>query len=156
MPKLQSGFPQFRLCRRAVPAATDFEWNQGDTQLGYVSLRGDTPSQADSETVRAEWCTPRRPRRLRRQIDGCKACNDVAFPHDNPLRTDPCVLVFEDAHTLKAPMLDLIERLGTPARAGRRSALVLALARPELLDARPAWGTTTANAVRVFGRRVAC
>ena len=61
----------------------------------------------------------------------------------------PAVLVFEDAHTLKAPMLDLIERLGTPARAGKRSALVLALARPELLDARPAWGTTTANAVRL-------
>ncbi|HEU4865334.1 MAG TPA: adenylate/guanylate cyclase domain-containing protein [Actinomycetota bacterium] len=61
----------------------------------------------------------------------------------------PAVLVFEDAHTLKAPMLDLIERLGTPARAGKRSALVLTLARPELLDARPAWGTTTANAVRL-------
>jgi class 3 adenylate cyclase/tetratricopeptide (TPR) repeat protein len=61
----------------------------------------------------------------------------------------PTVLVFEDAHTLKAPMLDLIERLGTPARAGMRRTLVLALARPELLDARPGWGTTTANAFRL-------
>jgi class 3 adenylate cyclase/tetratricopeptide (TPR) repeat protein len=68
---------------------------------------------------------------------------------DGMTRDAPAVLVFEDAHSLKAPMLDLIERLGTPARTGRRSALVLALARPEILDARPAWGTTTANAVRL-------
>ena len=61
----------------------------------------------------------------------------------------PAVLVFEDAHTLKAPMLDLIERLGTPPRVGSRRALVLALARPRLLETRPGWGTTTANAVRL-------
>jgi class 3 adenylate cyclase/tetratricopeptide (TPR) repeat protein len=62
----------------------------------------------------------------------------------------PAVLVFEDAHTLRPPMLELIERLGTPpARGQPRRALVLALARPELLDERPAWGTSTANAIRL-------
>ncbi|HJS25755.1 MAG TPA: AAA family ATPase [Actinomycetota bacterium] len=68
---------------------------------------------------------------------------------DGIARDAPAVLVFEDAHTLKAPMLDLIERLGTPARRGTRRVLVLVLARPELLDERPGWGTTTANAVRL-------
>ncbi len=61
----------------------------------------------------------------------------------------PAVLVFEDAHTLRPPMLELIERLGSPARGGPRRALVLALARPDLLGERPAWGTTTENAVRL-------
>jgi class 3 adenylate cyclase/tetratricopeptide (TPR) repeat protein len=61
----------------------------------------------------------------------------------------PVVLVFEDVHMLKAPMLDLIERLGSPPRGGRRVALILALARAELLDERPAWGSSSANAVLV-------
>ena len=61
----------------------------------------------------------------------------------------PAVLEFEDAHTLRPPMLELIERLGAPTRGQPRRALVLALARPELLDERPAWGTTTANAIRL-------
>jgi class 3 adenylate cyclase/tetratricopeptide (TPR) repeat protein len=59
----------------------------------------------------------------------------------------PAVLVFEDAHTLKPSMLDLIERLGAPPRHGPRRAMVLAPARSELLDARPSWGSSTANAV---------
>ena len=57
--------------------------------------------------------------------------------------------LFEDAHELRPPMLELIERLGSPARSGHRKALVLALARTSLLDDRPAWGTTTENAVRL-------
>jgi class 3 adenylate cyclase/tetratricopeptide (TPR) repeat protein len=59
------------------------------------------------------------------------------------------VLVFEDAHTLRPAMLDLIERLGAPLRErdGRRRAMVLALARSDLLDIRPTWGSNTVNAV---------
>ena len=68
---------------------------------------------------------------------------------DGLARERPAVLVFEDAHELRPPMLELIERLGSPARSGHRKALVLALARMSLLDERPAWGTTTANAVRL-------
>jgi class 3 adenylate cyclase/tetratricopeptide (TPR) repeat protein len=64
-------------------------------------------------------------------------------------KTEPAVLVFEDAQTLRPPMLALIERLGAPARGGARKALVLALARPELLDEQPTWGTNTVNAVRL-------
>jgi class 3 adenylate cyclase/tetratricopeptide (TPR) repeat protein len=68
---------------------------------------------------------------------------------DAMTKDDSAVLVFEDAHTLRPPMLELIERLGAPARGQPRRALVLALARPELLDERPAWGTSTANAIRL-------
>ena len=62
--------------------------------------------------------------------------------HDHPV-----VLVFEDAHSLKPPMLDLIERLASPGRRGPRRALVLALARDELLEQRAEWGSTSGNAV---------
>ncbi len=59
----------------------------------------------------------------------------------------PIVLVFEDAHTLKAPMLDLIERLGGRTRTGSRRAMVLVLARSGFVDERPTWGSRAANAV---------
>jgi tetratricopeptide (TPR) repeat protein len=67
----------------------------------------------------------------------------------------PVILVFEDVHMLRPPMLDLVERIargrhrvrGGPAGPG--AVLTLAMARPELLDERPAWGTGAANAVRL-------
>ena len=59
------------------------------------------------------------------------------------------VLVFEDVHTLRPMMLDLIERLGAKGSRGSRRILVVALSRPELLDARPSWGTSSGNAVLV-------
>ena len=68
---------------------------------------------------------------------------------DGLARDHPVVLVFEDAHTLAAPMLDLIERLGSRDRRGPRRALVLALARNELLERRPGWASGSDNAVLV-------
>jgi class 3 adenylate cyclase/tetratricopeptide (TPR) repeat protein len=59
------------------------------------------------------------------------------------------VLLFEDVHTLKPAMLDLIERVGAKRAQGQRRALVLALARPELLESRPSWGSSSGNAVMV-------
>jgi tetratricopeptide (TPR) repeat protein len=58
---------------------------------------------------------------------------------DGLARDHPVVVMFEDAHTFKAPMLDLVERLGVPGASPRR-ALILVLARSELLDERPGWG----------------
>lgn len=49
----------------------------------------------------------------------------------------PLVLVFEDIHWAEAPLLDLIEHLADGVRA---PLLILCLARPELLEARPGWG----------------
>ncbi len=49
----------------------------------------------------------------------------------------PLVLLFEDIHWAEEPLLDLIEHLADAVRA---PLLILCLARPELLDARPGWG----------------
>jgi len=68
---------------------------------------------------------------------------------DEGLARDHAVLVmFEDAQSLKAPMLDLIERVATRGQGPRR-ALVVALARNELLEQRPAWGSSTSNSVLI-------
>ena len=55
-----------------------------------------------------------------------------ALAHKRPL-----VLLFEDVHWAEPTLLDLIEQLAERA-TGR--ILVLCIARPELLDDRPAWG----------------
>ena len=49
----------------------------------------------------------------------------------------PLVLVFEDVHWAEDPLLDLIEHLARSLRDV--PVLIVALARPELLDARPSW-----------------
>jgi class 3 adenylate cyclase/tetratricopeptide (TPR) repeat protein len=49
----------------------------------------------------------------------------------------PLVLYFEDIHWAEEPLLDLIEHLADWVRA---PLLMVCLARPELLDARPGWG----------------
>ena len=50
----------------------------------------------------------------------------------------PSALIFEDLHWADASLLDLVELLG--ARLRDLPILVLVLARPDLLDARPGWG----------------
>jgi class 3 adenylate cyclase/tetratricopeptide (TPR) repeat protein len=57
----------------------------------------------------------------------------------------PLVLAFEDTHSLRPPMLDLVERLAARARHGPGKALIMAIARPELLDERPVWGSGAVN-----------
>ncbi|HYU64131.1 MAG TPA: adenylate/guanylate cyclase domain-containing protein [Verrucomicrobiae bacterium] len=67
---------------------------------------------------------------------------------DGLARDHPVLVVFEDGHSLKAPMLDLI--LWAAARGeGPRRALIVVLARNELLEERPAWGSTTSNSVLI-------
>jgi class 3 adenylate cyclase len=53
-------------------------------------------------------------------------------------RDRPTLLVFEDIHWADASLLDLVELLA--ARLRDLPILLLVLARPELLDARPSWG----------------
>ena len=67
---------------------------------------------------------------------------------DGLARDHPVVVVFEDAHTLKAPMLDLIERLAATPQGSRR-ALILVLTRSELLEQRPAWGSGSNSSVLI-------
>jgi class 3 adenylate cyclase len=53
-------------------------------------------------------------------------------------RDRPTVLVFEDIHWADSSLLDLVELLA--ARLRDLPILLLALARPDLLEARPTWG----------------
>jgi predicted ATPase len=64
---------------------------------------------------------------------------------DGLAATDPLVLVFEDVHEQRPPLLDLIERLPGRPGSGTGKLLVLAIARPGLLDRRPGWGSGSAN-----------
>ena len=50
----------------------------------------------------------------------------------------PLVLVFEDIHWAEEPLLELIEHLAEYVRDA--PLIILALARPELLEVRPSWG----------------
>ena len=62
-------------------------------------------------------------------------------------RSGPLVLIFEDIHWADAALLDLIEELAEWAVA---PILILCLARPELLDARPGWrGIRNAAAIEL-------
>jgi DNA-binding SARP family transcriptional activator/tetratricopeptide (TPR) repeat protein len=58
-------------------------------------------------------------------------------------RERPLVVVLEDLHWAAPALLDLVEHV---AQLGRGPILVLALARPELFDARPDWGGGGVNA----------
>ncbi|EST34389.1 adenylate/guanylate cyclase domain-containing protein [Streptomyces roseochromogenus] len=59
----------------------------------------------------------------------------------------PVLLVVDDLHRADQPFLDLLDRLVEDLR--RLPILVLCLARPELIDSCPAWGTGRANSTTV-------
>ena len=67
-------------------------------------------------------------------------------------RERPLVLLFEDVHWAEPTLLDFIEYLGE--RAHGASVLVLCLARPELLEERPAWGGGKRNASSLLLERL--
>jgi len=58
-------------------------------------------------------------------------------------REQPTLVVLEDLHWADESLLELVE--GLSARLGEVPLLVLALARPELLDARPSWARLPTN-----------
>jgi predicted ATPase/class 3 adenylate cyclase len=60
-------------------------------------------------------------------------------------RRAPLVLVFEDLHWSSDSLLDLVEFIVQPR--GDAAVLMIALARPELLDRRPTWGGGRGNYV---------
>jgi class 3 adenylate cyclase/tetratricopeptide (TPR) repeat protein len=57
----------------------------------------------------------------------------------------PVVLVLDDLHFARGPMLDLAERLVARTRGRPPRLLVVAGARPDLFDERPAWGQSAWN-----------
>jgi len=123
----------------------------------------------DAETIRvklrdlaertgSESSAGRTAQRLAQLFGLGESQDETAFVHevqagfvaviDGLARDHPVLMIFEDAQALKAPMLDLIERLGVKGDGPRRL-LVVVLARNELLDQRPAWGATSGNSVLI-------
>jgi class 3 adenylate cyclase len=70
----------------------------------------------------------------------------VAFV-DDLVADSPAVFLVEDLHWAEEPLLDLLERV---LRDAHGPLLVLATARPELLDRRPAWGGGRRNAATLW------
>jgi DNA-binding SARP family transcriptional activator len=58
----------------------------------------------------------------------------------------PLLIVLEDLHWAEPTFLDLVESLATPAPDASAPLLLLCLARPELLEQRPAWVTGAVGA----------
>jgi predicted ATPase/DNA-binding SARP family transcriptional activator/class 3 adenylate cyclase len=63
-------------------------------------------------------------------------------------RSEPLVVVFEDIHWGEPAFLDLVEHIADWARDA--PILLVCLARPELLDARPDWGGGKPNATSIL------
>lgn len=63
-------------------------------------------------------------------------------------RSQPLILLFEDLHWSSESLLDLVEFVMQPR--GEAPVLVMALARPELMDRRPGWGGGRRNFLNLF------
>jgi class 3 adenylate cyclase/tetratricopeptide (TPR) repeat protein len=63
-------------------------------------------------------------------------------------RQQPLVVVFDDLNWAEPTLLDLVEHIADWSRDA--SILLVAMARPDLLDARPAWGGGKHNATAIF------
>src|SRR5947207_5347650 len=82
------------------------------------------------------------PERLREAFFSAARFGIEARAHSHPM-----VLVFEDIHWADHGMLDLIEHL---ARWVRAPLLILCMARDELLERRPEWGSGRRDATSIF------
>jgi class 3 adenylate cyclase/tetratricopeptide (TPR) repeat protein len=78
---------------------------------------------------------------LMEALDGERSPQEIAWAAREVMQgiaeVQPLILLFEDIHWAEAPLLDLIEHIADWVRA---PILILCLARPELLEARPGWG----------------
>ncbi|MGB2875577.1 MAG: AAA family ATPase [Gaiellaceae bacterium] len=109
-------------------------------EVGLAKLRervADLPSSADPETVARHLAI------LLGLDEGSVDNREELFFSvrcfiEAVARDQPTVLVLEDIHWADRGLLDLVELLA--ARLRDLPILLLTLARPELLDARPAWG----------------
>ena len=82
-------------------------------------------------------------------VEGERSQQDIAWAVRSWIEqlaaVQPLVLVFEDVHWAEEPLLEVIEHIASWVRTA--PVLLLCLARPELLDARPAWGGGRLRAV---------
>ncbi|MEW2181343.1 adenylate/guanylate cyclase domain-containing protein [Streptomyces sp. NPDC005406] len=100
----------------ALPAHERMEAEQALRLLRTGLLADGTPSPSTDDTLMALACL----------LDGLS-------------RERPVVLVLDDCHWASAPLLDMAERLLD--ELDRSAVAVVCVARPELLEARPGWGS---------------
>lgn len=107
--------------------------------LGDVRRYVDPPDAAVLETAVGAADFPAAPEETARAVR--RLLEAVA-------REWPLVLVFEDIHWGAPAMLDVIDHVASSSRDA--PILLLCLARPELLDERPAWGGGKTNATTIL------
>ena len=119
--------PLSEIVRQAAPTrpqATITALLEGDEQAGLIAQRmSELTGQADGagQTGELFWA-------VRRFLEGVAA-------------KKPLVVVLEDVHWAEPTLLDLVEYL--TAWTSEAPILVLCIARPELLEQRPGWKSTT-------------
>ena len=94
-----------------------------------------------------------RSRAVRERLEGGASSSEELFFSVRRLLEDvaaerPLVVVFDDVHWAEPTFLDLVDHVSDWSRDA--PILVLCLARPELLDGRPAWGGGKLNATSVL------
>ncbi len=136
------------LMGRALPYGEGVTyWPLGEMVKAAAGISDDDPLEEAFEKLR-ECCAEEAvadvlglAAGLMEALEGERSPQEIAWAAREVMQgiadVQPLILLFEDIHWAEAPLLDLIEHVADWVRA---PILILCLARPELLDARPGWG----------------
>jgi class 3 adenylate cyclase/tetratricopeptide (TPR) repeat protein len=136
------------LVGRALPYGEGVTyWPLGEMVKAAAGISDDDPLEEAFEKLR-ECCAEEAvadvlglAAGLMEALDGERSPQEIAWGAREVMAgiadVQPLVLLFEDIHWAEPPLLDLIEHLADGVRA---PLLIVCLARPELLEARPGWG----------------
>ena len=136
------------LVGRALPYGEGVTyWPLGEMVKAAAGISDDDPLEEAFEKLR-ECCAEEAvadvlglAAGLMEALDGERSPQEIAWAAREVMQgiadVQPLILLFEDIHWAEGPLLDLIEHVADGVRA---PLLILCLARPELLDARPGWG----------------
>jgi class 3 adenylate cyclase/tetratricopeptide (TPR) repeat protein len=136
------------LMGRALPYGEGVTyWPLGEMVKAAAGISDDDPLEEAFEKLR-ECCAEEAvadvlglAAGLMEALEGERSPQEIAWAAREVMQgiaeVQPLILLFEDIHWAEAPLLDLIEHIADWVRAPM---LILCLARPELLDARPGWG----------------
>jgi class 3 adenylate cyclase/tetratricopeptide (TPR) repeat protein len=136
------------LMGRALPYGEGVTyWPLGEMVKAAAGISDDDPLEEAFEKLR-ECCAEEAvadvlglAAGLMEALDGERSSQEIAWAAREVMQgiadVQPLILLFEDIHWAESPLLDLIEHVADWVRA---PLLILCLARPELLDARPGWG----------------
>ncbi len=136
------------LIGRALPYGEGVTyWPLGEMVKAAAGISDDDPLEEAFEKLR-ECCAEEAvadvlglAAGLMEALEGERSAQEIAWAAREVMQgiadVQPLILLFEDIHWAEPPLLDLIEHVADWIRA---PVLILCLARPELLEARPGWG----------------